>query len=297
MVYKCHYDKLVVRVVRDNTPFNLDTPFAMVVPPAFGRNGSGTATLVAVKPCKAKCSANQFLVDKLLEKRAKVGHNNYAVTLRKATESLSKHGEPVTSFAQAKALKGIGDHVANLLFPSRKDAVPPSPASSVGSQKSTNTEGSLRRPRQGRKDPPPPAASGTNLLSTIPEQQSNTYQVAYDQAVKESTVHLSQKLQWKVVLLIDLRERHSDHMIAKCQMSGIPCEERSLPIGDMAWIAQGLDQSKAVVTELMLGTIVERKTTEDLKASLFGTRYNEQQLRLKHTGTTPCLRNSLPPQR
>lgn len=233
-------------------------------------------TTVAVKPVKAKCSANQRLIDILLEKRAKVGdHNNYAHTLRKATDSLAKHPDPITSFQGAKALKGIGDHVANLLFPPQK-AVPPSPASSVGSTSSKPSK---------RKRPPPPG----NTLGTIQEKPSS-YQKAYDDAVQESTLYKSKTLLWKVVLVVDLREKKSNHMIAKCQMSGIPCEERPLPIGDMAWIAQGLDPDrKKVLTELMLGTIIERKTTEDLKSSLFGTRYNEQQLRLKHSGIPQVL--------
>ena len=39
----------------------------------------------------------------------------------------------------------------------------------------------------------------------------------------------------------------------------------------------------------MLGTIIERKTVEDLKASLFGTRYREQRLRLQHAGLPQVL--------
>jgi hypothetical protein len=39
----------------------------------------------------------------------------------------------------------------------------------------------------------------------------------------------------------------------------------------------------------MLGTIIERKTTEDLKSSLFGTRYWEQRLRLQHSGIPQVL--------
>ena len=67
-----------------------------------------------------------------------------------------------------------------------------------------------------------------------------------------------------------------------------------LPIGDMAWIAQGYagtntNNPKKLKAELLLGTIVERKTIEDLKASLFGTRYAEQRLRLKETGCPQVL--------
>jgi hypothetical protein len=50
--------------------------------------------------------------------------------------------------------------------------------------------------------------------------------------------------------------------------------------------AQGFTPSRpnSIVAELLLGTIIERKTTEDLKASLFGTRYLEQRIRLQNCG-------------
>eukprot|EP00977_Amphora_coffeiformis_P001875 scaffold362_cov176-Amphora_coffeaeformis.AAC.1 len=93
-------------------------------------------------------------------------------------------------------------------------------------------------------------------------------------------------LKWRLVLLVDQRERKAEHYSSKVQQCGIPTEIRSLPIGDMCWIAQGFadnDQTN-VVAELMLGTIIERKEVADLKSSLFGTRYHEQQLRLKESG-------------
>ena len=256
------------------------------------QSAATTTTLVAVKPVKAKCPANQHLIDRLLEKRSKVQNSHYGHTLRKATDSLSKHDMPVTSFKEAKQLKGIGDHVANLLFPPSKNAVPPSPASSTASSK------------QQKKRKRPPKLGGSSM-SSIPEQQeeqqqqqhsAHQQQLAHDAAVQETNSCNLASFIWKVVLLIDIRERESDHMIAKCQMSGIPCEERSLPIGDMAWIAQGMPKNKStkknddnVQIELMVGTIIERKTTDDLKASLFGTRYNEQQLRLRHSGLPQVL--------
>ena len=88
---------------------------------------------------------------------------------------------------------------------------------------------------------------------------------------------------WKVTLLIDGREQRADHVQAKLQMSGVPCEQRHLPIGDMAWIAT----SGSI--EVMLGTIVERKQVDDLASSLFGTRYLEQRLRLQHCGVPQVI--------
>jgi hypothetical protein len=83
-------------------------------------------------------------------------------------------------------------------------------------------------------------------------------------------------------------ESGSRNTFCQCQMSGIPCEERMLPIGDMAWIGCVDPQSKTIVCELMLG-IIERKTTSDLKSSLFGTRHWEQRLRLQYSGIPQVL--------
>jgi hypothetical protein len=84
-------------------------------------------------------------------------------------------------------------------------------------------------------------------------------------------------------LLLDGREQRAEHVQAKLQMSGIPCEQRHLPIGDMAWLARSGD------VEIMMGTIVERKEVNDLAQSLFGTRYLEQRLRLQHCGLPQVL--------
>lgn len=54
----------------------------------------------------------------------------------------------------------------------------------------------------------------------------------------------------------------------------------------MLWIARGsskVDTSKIV--EVLLGTIIERKTANDLASSIFGTRYAEQRMRLKYSAT------------
>jgi ERCC4-type nuclease len=111
------------------------------------------------------------------------------------------------------------------------------------------------------------------------------------------------RILWRVVLLIDVREQWCEYIQAKCTMSGLPCESRTLPIGDMMWIVQGIvhqDTSPSrdnangvctpnVVVELLLGTILERKTPEDLKQSIFGSRYMEQRLRLQNCGVPQII--------
>lgn len=49
----------------------------------------------------------------------------------------------------------------------------------------------------------------------------------------------------------------------------------------MLWIARGSSKhDPAKTVEVVLGTIIERKTANDLASSIFGTRYAEQRMRL-----------------
>lgn len=140
---------------------------------------------------------------------------------------------------------------------------------------------------------PPAKKRRRNATVNKDDTTMTTKEKAYVAAVSDAMEqkHFNKGLTWRVILIIDGREQQSQHIIAKCQMSGIPCEQRMLPIGDMAWIAQAFHAGEKgnVVTEIMLGTIIERKTCEDLKNSLFGTRYHEQRLRLQNCGLQQVL--------
>ena len=144
------------------------------------------------------------------------------------------------------------------------------------------------------------AASGaTSSASVSDPAKPSAKQTAYARAVREGeglSATLDQYGDWRVILLVDRREQKADHMKAKLLMSGIDAEIRQLPIGDMLWIARG--ERKRITpgsglglggaaekqsVEVVLGTVVERKTLEDLTSSLFGTRFEEQRLRLKNS--------------
>lgn len=230
------------------------------------------------KPKKwiAKCSQNQAALDRLVEHReTKDLKDRYSMTLKRGMESLMATTDPVATYEQAKALKHVGDHIASLICPPQKRSTP-SPASSAASSTTSHV--------QNRKA----VATKRNLhLATIPE--GGKKQKMYDHITEVSERNWKNAKCWRVILLIDERERESRRMASACEMSGIPCEVRTMPIGDMGWIAQGLDAKGNVVSELVLGTLVERKTPEDLKSSLFGTRYQEQRLRLKNSGVPQIL--------
>lgn len=54
----------------------------------------------------------------------------------------------------------------------------------------------------------------------------------------------------------------------------VPCEERSLALGDFLWIAR----DKRCGTEYVLDVIAERKKVDDLWASIKDGRYHEQKV-------------------
>ena len=262
---------------------------------------------------KAVNPANQAGLERLIEKRSTLGANDrYAFTLKKAIDSLQNCETAISSHAEALKLKHVGSHCATLICPPAKnrqnarektrktksktaDANHHPADEGLCSQRSVGTAAGISSPAQSLASSVASKQSrqskrqrlmSLQQLAVIAEKPT-TKETNYRKAVENAQNWKSLgSLTWRVVLIIDARERQSEHVQAKCQMSGIPCEERHLPIGDMAWMAQGFDprQENKVLVELMLGTIIERKTISDLKASLFGTRYSEQRKRLKDCG-------------
>ena len=254
---------------------------------------------------KAVNPANQAGLERLIEKRNNLGASDrYGFTLKKAIDSLQNCETAITSHAEACKLKHVGTHCATLICPPAKErqtlrekprktkskaatatAANQPVGKSAGVDSPTQSLASSVASKQSRQSKRQKVTT-SQQLATIAEKPT-TKETNYKKAVENAQNWKSLgPLMWRVVLIIDARERQSEHVQAKCQMSGIPCEVRHLPIGDMAWIAQGFDPRKdnAVLVELMLGTIIERKTISDLKASLFGTRYSEQRKRLKDCG-------------
>lgn len=229
----------------------------------------------------AKHALNQEGLDRLWERYDKFSQNpesKMLYTIRKAIKSLQACQDAITTNKEAKALHGVGDALARVIVKTSKDANNAernkTKLSSLAEVTNMNTTTTATGMRKRKQPPPPPVAKDCKIEAPILSEK----QKAYNKAVSDSKSLSLPKDNWKVVLLVDGREHHSKRVIAKLQMSGIPSEERHLPIGDMAWVA------KSGATEVMLGTIVERKEVHDLASSLFGTRYKEQRLRLQNCG-------------
>jgi ERCC4-type nuclease len=247
--------------------------------------GASSTTSSSVRSKPAKCEANQEVLDKLTEAAQKASSNpssNYVFALKRAMKSLAECPQPITTYKQALALKHVGPKLAQIIRPSDQD-IDENDTSNINNNISKTTTTNKRKPTTKSSK----TASSTTTTSTTYKQEDapSAKQKAYDQAFQHATNLVLPPGNWKVVLLVDGREQKSQQVVARCQQSGIPSEERHLPIGDMAWIARHIPTN----LEVMLGTILERKDTADLASSLFGTRYLEQRLRLQHCGLPQVL--------
>lgn len=249
------------------------------------RGGGATTTTkgaVAIKRLKAREACNQESLDRLTdlaEKAAAQSNSNYIFTLKRAMKSLQQCGHPITTLEEALELKYVGERLARLVVPTSSSSITSTVAVPRPRSTAASTAASTTARRQKRATPN--STTSTTTTSTKVSAKEQAYLQAKHEAEALATSLPSGP--WKMILLVDIREHKSQKVVAKCQQSGIPCEERSLPIGDMAWIVRCGD------IELLVGTILERKQVDDLAGSIYGTRFAEQRLRLHHCGLSQIL--------
>ena len=89
-----------------------------------------------------------------------------------------------------------------------------------------------------------------------------------------------------IELVLDLREVKSrdkrEYFLDKLSSYGIRCSQRALPIGDFLWIAK--KKSRGSDDEVVLDSLIERKTDSDLCSSILDGRFKEQKHRLSGCG-------------
>ena len=108
----------------------------------------------------------------------------------------------------------------------------------------------------------------------------------------------------EVILFVDNREKRNNqdgnYLYERLTKNGLRCELKSLPLGDFLWVLRfntlapeepegGKKKGKKkanpfVYTDYVLDFITERKTADDLAASIMDGRYEEQKYRLKNCG-------------
>jgi len=238
------------------------------------RSSCYTSSKAATSTKLAKHTGNQDALERLKERheKASASSSKFAHSIQRAMKSLRECPTQISTLQDALALKYVGPTLAKVMVPNETIQ-----RSSPISQRPLLTQ-SRKQNKPWRQLLPPTAPSFACIKSIKSIKQSN-----YEAAVAAATSLALPTKNWKVTLLLDGREQRAEHVQAKLQMSGVPCEQRHLPIGDMAWIATSGE------TQVMLGTIVERKQVDDLASSLFGTRYLEQRLRLQHCGVPQVM--------
>jgi len=249
---------------------------------------------------------------------------NYSRMFTKAIASIRAHPAGIQSRKEVKELKGIGDWIATRLFPKDGGARASEPAGKrkeaakkgKKADRKDCTELSCVLNDEGKGD------DGSGEMSSTCNPSSSSFSVplapripTYDEArklakklskvgangvISEKSMRylratefgkcittagsLSDYTNWRVILLVDQRERNKDDVQSKLLQCGVKCEIRTLPIGDMLWIARGFHKKyPSRSLEVNLGTIIERKTADDLASSIYGTRHAEQRLRLKYS--------------
>ena len=102
--------------------------------------------------------------------------------------------------------------------------------------------------------------------------------------VKDDNNDINSTFSDNIYLIVDLREKGAGNENFRVEILNklhhpIPIEEKNLSLGDFTWIYK--DQLDG--EEYMLDFIIERKTLNDLSASILDGRYNEQKYRLKNS--------------
>eukprot|EP00980_Cylindrotheca_fusiformis_P007135 scaffold1501_cov130-Cylindrotheca_fusiformis.AAC.4 len=247
-----------------------------------------TSTVQSKQKLKAKNPENQAVLDKLLEVQEKASSNsnsNYIFAVKRAVKSLQSCPTPITTRQEACQLKYVGPALAKIICPTQLKT----PTSSCDPVVAANPT-SRKRTQAASSNSVTSVTSNNNTATRVqqhgPTKKEKTYQT---EKQKAESLDVSKCGPWKVILIVDGREHKSNHVVSKCKQSGIPCEERHLPIGDMTWIAQSTDKATGKLVEVLCGTIIERKESADLVHSLFGTRYLEQRLRLQNCGLPQLL--------
>ncbi|KAJ3138712.1 Crossover junction endonuclease mus81 [Geranomyces variabilis] len=97
-----------------------------------------------------------------------------------------------------------------------------------------------------------------------------------------------------IFLVVDAREvkardRDRSYIQEQLDLQGVRTMTRSLAVGDFVWVAKLRDGSVPEGKEILLDHVIERKTTDDLVASIKDSRYKDQKIRLASCG----LRNKI----
>ncbi|KAJ3332926.1 Crossover junction endonuclease mus81 [Blyttiomyces sp. JEL0837] len=125
------------------------------------------------------------------------------------------------------------------------------------------------------------ASTNSTRVETISRPQHRAPIETYGFKVSEmrsGTPLLSRNGGFDIILILDNREKNSDNrkfFQTNLTQKGIKVETKTLELGDVMWIARAND---VLMKEVVLNYIVERKTMDDLVASIKDGRFKEQKV-------------------
>ena len=146
----------------------------------------------------------------------------------------------------------------------------------------------------------------TQLIQKEIEIKQDQNQIVIKCKQEEGDQHAIGEAYSEVVLFVDNREKRNqsdgNYLFDRLTKNAFNIELKSLPLGDFLWVLRvhhpitqaqldGLNKQKGKgakknqpFTDYVLDFIVERKTADDLAASIMDGRYEEQKYRLKTCG-------------
>ncbi len=126
------------------------------------------------------------------------------------------------------------------------------------------------------------SSSGLSLSNKL-KLSKKVQMLSADKPLTFFTNNITQR---KLILYVDNREkgpnRDNIYFAEKLQMGGIDIVTRNLSLGDFLWGLEIVTVQGETFT-LALDYIIERKTIDDLAASIFDGRYKDQKRRLKNS--------------
>eukprot|EP00953_Heterococcus_sp_UTEX-ZZ885_P004180 2756-Heterococcus_DN1.PRE.1 len=253
-----------------------------------GRGGGMRGYAAAAGGDECACAMNMPLLEAMEELEA--GHirdsdTNKRAVVAKAIKSIVLVPFPITTHEEAMSLDGVGPYLAGkMMRVLRANGAPangapeaaaataaPAPKQTGKVNNAAFSDALLRDNRAislngnmaARLD-----EDGNNNNDGMSSQPPNTKKrkAAAAKSTNRETDDTNCPVtfaggQWEAVLVLDSREMEVQAAQASMLQSGVECHVRSLPLGDMLWVARKRGYASGTPgSEVLLGYIVERKT-------------------------------------
>eukprot|EP00929_Paragymnodinium_shiwhaense_P098226 TRINITY_DN59738_c0_g1_i1.p1 TRINITY_DN59738_c0_g1~~TRINITY_DN59738_c0_g1_i1.p1 ORF type:complete len:717 (-),score=102.79 TRINITY_DN59738_c0_g1_i1:57-2207(-) len=203
-----------------------------------------------------------------------------------------QHRSQQSSVCITSPAKRVPDNLSQLKFQgpdaARRAAARPVEQDASSPRPQKRQRGRALRPSlSAPADPSEPSTSSTSALART---LARAFSCPVPPLAASSSSHLAGRssLGWDLVLLLDHREVGAGREHAargalladlRSRLGQEAAEVRQLPLGDMVWIWRH-KLAGGTTVDYVAGYMIERKTFQDLSASIMDGRYDEQKIRL-----------------